>query len=339
MLEKPNLLDEKHITCLQNAYGLLVNRIDFLPLGADVNTAVYRVVAEDDKAYFVKLRRGAFNKTSVALPKLLSEQGIEQIIAPLASSTGQLWANLEAFKVILYPFIEGQDGYEVNLSDRHWGQFGTALKRFHSAAIPSALVSRIREEKYSAQWREIVKFFLARVEIDSFDDPTAVKLAAFLNSRREEILDLVARADRLALALQVQSPEFIVCHSDIHAGNILVGANDALYIVDWDEPILTPKERDLMYIGSGLLGDWYSAAEEETLFYQAYGQTQIDPTAIAYYRYERIVQDIAEFCKQLLLSNDGGEDRERSLHYLKSNFLPNSTIDIAYQSDKTAREY
>jgi spectinomycin phosphotransferase len=72
---------------------------------------------------------------------------------------------------------------------------------------------------------------------------------------------------------------------------------------------------------------------------RTYGQTQIDPTALAYYRYERIIQDIAVYCEQLLLTNEGGEDRERSFQYLTSNFLPNNTIEIAYQSDKTQAEW
>jgi spectinomycin phosphotransferase len=126
-----------------------------------------------------------------------------------------------------------------------------------------------------------------------------------------------------------------VCHSDIHAGNILIGADDAFYIVDWDTLTLAPKERDLMYIGGGLLGNWLHPEEEEARFYRTYGQTQMDATALAYYRYERIVQDIAAFCEQLLLTNEGGEDREQSLGYVISNFLPNHTVAIAYQSDKT----
>ena len=47
MLEKPDLPDEKIIACLQAEYGLRVATIAFLPLGADLNTAVYRVVADD----------------------------------------------------------------------------------------------------------------------------------------------------------------------------------------------------------------------------------------------------------------------------------------------------
>jgi spectinomycin phosphotransferase len=338
MLEKPDLQDGQIIACLQDEYGLLVVQVAFLPLGADRDTAVYRVVADNETPYFCKLRRGVFDETSVALPKCLSDQGIVQIIAPLVAKTGQLWASLDAFKVILYPFVEGHNGYEVDLSDRHWVDFGAALKRIHTALVPSALIRRIQQETYSPQWREIVKTFLERVEDDAFDDPITVRLAAFLKARRDEILDLVGRAERLAQILQAQSPELVLCHSDIHAGNILIDANGAFYIVDWDNPILAPKERDLMFIGGGQGFAGHTPQEEETLFYLGYGQTQIDPVALAYYRYERIVQDIAVFCEQIFLTNEGGKDREQSLQYLESNFVPNGVLEIACKSDQTLRE-
>jgi spectinomycin phosphotransferase len=295
-------------------------------------------VADDETSYFVKLRRGIFDETAVALPKFLSDQGILQIIAPLATKTGQLWASLDAFTVIVYPFVEGHNGYEVALSDRHWRDFGTGLKRIHTAAVPPALTRRIQRETYSAQARKTVKTFLSRLEDGAFDDPVAIKLAAFLQAKRDEIFDLVGRAERLARALQAHAPEFIVCHSDIHAGNVLIDVNDNFYIVDWDSPILAPKERDLMFVGGGQGFVGHTAQEEETLFYQGYGQTQIDPIALAYYRYERIIQDIAVYCEQLFLTTEGGEDREQSLRYLTSNFLPNGTIEIAYASDMTLRD-
>ncbi len=63
------------------------------------------------------------------------------------------------------------------------------------------------------------------------------------------ILDLVARTERLAQVLRARSPAQIVCHTDLHAGNILIGVDGRLYIVDWDAPIRTPKEHDLMFAG------------------------------------------------------------------------------------------
>jgi spectinomycin phosphotransferase len=273
MLEKPDLQDEKIITCLRDEYGLDAVQIAFLPLGVDRNAAVFRVVAADQKPYFVKLRRSDFDEIAVALPKFLRDQGIVQIIAPLATLTERLWASVEDFTLILYPFVEGHDGYQVNLSDGHWVEFGTALKRIHAAVLPPALTRRIRQEAYSPRWREIVKTILGRVADGAFADPVAAELAAFLKARRNEILDLVGRAERLALALEVRSLEFVLCHSDIHAGNILIDANGALYIVDWDNPILAPKEHDLMSIGGGQFGDGHTAQEEETLFYRGYGET------------------------------------------------------------------
>ena len=338
MLKKPDLQDDTIIACLLDEYRLNVVQVAFLPFGADQNTAVYRVVADDETSYFLKLRRGVFNETSVALPKFLSDQGIAQIIAPLTTKTGQLRAILGALKVILYPFVEGRNGYEVKLSDRHWGNFGTALKRIHTTVVPPALIRRIRRETYSPQWREIVKTFLGRIEDDAFDDPIAIKLAVFLKAKRDEILDLVGRAERHAQTLQARSPEFVLCHSDIHAGNILIDNDDVFYIIDWDDPILAPKERDLMFIGGaqGFIG--HTAQEEETLFYRGYGQTEIDLIALAYYRYERIIEDIAVFCEKLFLTSEGGEDREQSFEYLMSNFLPDGTIEIAYKSDRTLSE-
>ncbi len=63
--------------------------------------------------------------------------------------------------------------------------------------------------------------------------------------------------------------------------------------------------------------------------------TQVDSNAMAYYRYERIIEDIAVICDQIFLTDEGGEDRRQHFGYLKSNFLPNHTIDIAYRSDKS----
>jgi len=335
MLERPDLQDEKIVAWLRADYGLPAAQATFLPLGADENTAVYRVVAADQTPYFLKLRHGGFEETSVTLPKFLSDQGIAQVIAPLENRAGQLWGRLDAFTVILYPFIAGRDAYEADLSDGHYRQLGRALRRLHSLPVPPALRASLRREAYSPQWRDGAKTFLARVATGAWADPVAAETAALLRVRRSQILDLVSRADRLADALRAEPPQEVVCHSDLHAGNLLIGAGDALYIVDWDSPILAPKERDLMYIGGGQLANRRTPREEEAAFYPSYGETQINQSALAYYRYERIVEDIAVYCEQLLATTEGGEDRPQSLRYLASNFLPGNTIEIAYQSDKT----
>jgi spectinomycin phosphotransferase len=108
---------------------------------------------------------------------------------------------------------------------------------------------------------------------------------------------------------------------------------EKLYIVDLDNPILAPKERDLMFIGGGIDEIWKSEWDE-AVFYEGYGKTEINIAALAYYRYERVIEDLAVICEQILLSDEGGADRERSYGWFTSNFEPGSTIDIADETDK-----
>jgi spectinomycin phosphotransferase len=100
--------------------------------------------------------------------------------------------------------------------------------------------------------------------------------------------------------------------------------------VDWDEPILAPKERDLLFIGGGVGGIW-NTEEEARWFYQGYGPTEIDLLALSYYRYERIVVDIAEDAEQIFGMQGSVEEQQKALGRI-NQFLPNNVVDIAHQT-------
>lgn len=335
MLERPDFPDEVLIAALQAEYGLRVTQLEFLPLGVDVNAAVYRVEVAGRAPAFLKVRRGPFDPTSVLLPSLLHDQSISQIIAPCPTHTGARWVTRGNLTLILYPFVAGHDGYTVRLSDDHWRTFGAAMRRVHTASLPPDLVAQIPQERYSDHWCDAVRGWMAQLANPPVNDAVARELAAFLQSKQGEVLALLARTEALAAQLRAAPPPLTVCHSDLHAGNILIGLDDALYIVDWDAPIRAPKERDLMFPGGGQFGAQRTPAEEERLFYAGYGPTEIHADARSYYRYVRIVEDIALFCAQVFLGAEGGEDRAQAVTYVKYNFLPTGTLAAAYRGDET----
>lgn len=329
MLTKPDIADELILSRLQDEYTLRVTELTFLPLGADMGTAVYRVVANDGTAgtYFLKLRRG-FNEITVTVPRFLKSQGIQEILSPFETKSKQGWAKFGDYKMILYPFIEGKDGFEMELSDHLLQNLGRALKAIHSAQVPPELKQQIPQETYSAPFRESLKSFQEQVEKKTFEDPFAKKLAEFIKTKRAEITQLIERAQELAAELQTKHLEFVLCHTDIHGGNMMISDKNELYIVDWDAPILAPKERDLMFIGGGV--DWiWKSEREEAVFYEGYGKTDINLSVLAYYRYERIIQDLVAYCEALLLTIEGGADREPALETFIRNFDPGQTIEIA----------
>jgi spectinomycin phosphotransferase len=330
MLEKPDIQDEFIITGLRDEYGMQVNQVTFLPLGADLNTAVYRAET-GEAAYFLKLRKGDFDELSLEIPLFLKAQGLQAIIAPLETKAGQFGASLGEYRLILYPFIEGQDGYEVALSEAQWRQFGMILRGVHSAKLPPGLVQRLPRETFSPRWRDQVKNFQFQAESATFTDPTATKLAVFMNEKRAEITRIVRRAAQLGLALASQGLEFALCHSDIHPGNLLITSPDSFYLVDWDQPVHAPKERDLVLIGGGAV---WNDPREIDLFYQGYGPTEINTMALAYYRYERVIQDLAVECELMFSTSAGGDDREQEYEYFISNFLPGHEIELACKTDE-----
>lgn len=329
MLEPPAIANESIVACLRDSFAIDADTVTFLPLGADLGTAVYRARATDGAPYFVKLRRGVFDATSVLLPRFLYEHGVRQIIAPRTTSAGQLWADLAEFRVMVYPFISGRDASVVPLSEHQWREFGAALRQVHDLHLPPELARHIQSETYSPHGRASVRQFMATLD-DYQVDSVALRLAAFLKEKQQDVLALVERAERLARMLLTNPPRFVVCHTDIHAWNVLVCDDGSFYMVDWDNPLFAPKERDLMFVGGALGFAGRTPQEEETLFYQGYGATSFNNAALAYYRTERVVQDIMAYCEQLFFTADGGADREPALHNVMWNFLPGATIERAY---------
>ena len=84
-----------------------------------------------------------------------------------------------------------------------------------------------------------------------------------------------------------------------------------------------------MFIGGGEGYQPYRAAQEQKLFYQGYGQVEIDPMALAYYRCERAITDISVESERILSETLGRQDRLNAFETLQLYFLPGCTIEMA----------
>lgn len=344
MLTPPDIASDTIIAFLGERYALRARQVTFLPIGADAHAAVFRVDTDDDEPYFLKLKRGDFAEIAVSIPAYLHAHGVPRVMAPLATTTGQLWASGHGFTWILYPYFEGENGFRQPLSDAQWVALGQSVRAVHASQLPPELASRVPREDYAPRWRDIVMTYDRQVEARSYDDaddPFARRLAAFWLTRQGEIHAMVERAEQLGQMLRRRTgavDAFVPCHADLHAGNVLLSASDEfeLAIVDWDAPIFALKERDLMFIGGGIGAIW-DTAREEALFYQGYGATDIDPVALGYYRYERIVEDLAAYGEQIFEAQGSSEDRENGLVEIIGQFDPDCLVSIAHQTYERVR--
>jgi len=312
--------------CVETAYALPVSRLTFLPLGADAASASYRVFTADGANYFLKLRLEPSSAAGTAALDWLASAGLAGAVAPLfASESRQAWTAFGDFTVTLYPYIDGICGWDAELDARQWREFGATLHGLHAAPTAGLATSGVRRETFAPSWRNKVASLLARKE-ENFGGNAA--FAQFLAERRAEVARLLSLAERLASSLRSQPLKQCLCHGDIHAGNILVDSGGNCLLVDWDTLMLAPKERDLMFIGAGVGGKWKHPHETEW-FYQGYAADDLCLPALAYYRCERILQDIGETAEWLASADAQDADGEFLLNELSSQFEPGNVVDIA----------
>jgi spectinomycin phosphotransferase len=328
MLNQPKI-PHRSVVGVLRSYGLKAAVATFLPSG-DANSAVYRV-DEAGIQYFLKLRCGDFDEIAATVPAYLHSQGITRLMAPIPAATGRLWIHAYGFDWMLYPFFEGKTGFERPLSKANWIALGETMRRVHETILPAEIARRLPQISYSSQYRDIVRGLDGEVaDRRGFGYGVAAQVAEFWTKNRGDIQTVVERAGKLAEKMRERESALVLCHSDLHAGNILVGVDDALMVVDWDNPVFAPKERDLMFIGGGIGGAWNQLREGEW-FFTGYGSAEIDPIAIAFFRYERIVIDIAEYGQRIFDSNASASDRLSDQRKLATAFLRDNVIDKAHE--------
>ncbi len=326
MLEAPALSLERLTACLDREYGLAATSVVFLPLGADVDTAVYRVESCEGIPFFLKLRRN-FQPASVVVPYLLAKQGIRNVIAPRATRAGELFVKFDDWFLLLSPFVAGVSGWDVELTPGQWRELGRGLRALHTVELPETMACGVLHETYNAGTRLQVRALLDEMQHSQTNDAISRELLRLAQEKRTVIVSLLRHADELSALLRQQPPRHCLCHGDMHAGNILL-ADDRLFIVDWDTLVMAPPERDLMFIGGSVGGCW-NKPQEVQWFMQGYGPQSMDETALAYYRCERILQDIAEFAQALLIDSHSEADRREMLQQFASQFDEGNVVEIA----------
>lgn len=327
------------LATISRSYAITALAITFLPVGNDARASLFRVDSDDGR-YICKLFRtshaeqsteGAFlPAVSLAIPDYLHHWGMKAVVAPLPTIAGDLAIPCEDFVLSLYPFINGETGMALGLTDGQWQNFGDLLRQLHEMILPTDLASQVPHEIFTLRWIKTIDAVIEQVNTARLTDPISQEFCLLWQERQQEIDTIVARTQTLGRQLCATPPPLVLCHADIHTANLLVDEDGALHIVDWDGVMLAPKERDLMFITER------AAVQHphERAFFAGYGLVPIDPVAFAYYRYEWVVQELADYGSRILLRTDLGEaTRQAALAEFRQLFAPGDVVDVAYGAD------
>lgn len=126
----------------------------------------------------------------------------------------------------------------------------------------------------------------------------------------------------------------MLCHTDIHVNSILIDDAERVHIVDWEQPVLAPRECDLMLLVGPAIGGFAGGSPEEASFFAAYGEVEVDPVAMAFYRYERATSDFGAYAYEVYWMPYAAEaSRREAVRRVKGMFQPGRSVEATRRAD------
>jgi spectinomycin phosphotransferase len=281
-------------------YQLEVQSLTFLPLGEC--SWCYQLTDSSGQTYLLKVARAGNcetppmnDQTIRTLQALYYEFGINQMTPPpLRGATGQYVNALKSHTAVLLKYIEGTPANQVGLNEAQQRQLGALLARIHRSKL------HLRERPMAETFGEGLLPNLRRILGEAATPtrhyaPFHLRFLGILNAVRPRLELQLGEFARLQQALSEDvglHADFVVCHGDPSAGNILLTPDENLVLIDWDAPLFAPRERDLVYV------------MDQPLVMEAYqkivGEVLLRPEIVRFYQLLWDLGAIADFGRRIL---------------------------------------
>jgi len=334
VLEGARLDEAQLVRSVAREWDVHVDGLGFIPAGQDSYAWAYEVHGRPAR-FFLKVRLGPIDPATVLVPSYLRDRGLRSVVAPIPTASGAPWHELGDYRLLLYPFVAGATAARRGLSDAQWIAYGRFLSALHAVELPAKLADVVPAETFRTSRIAGLHAVTERVRQGHFDDAPKQAVARLWHQRAAQIATIARRTEELAPLAAAQEQPHVLCHADIHRANLIVDDDVDIHVVDWDQPIHAPRERDLMFV----IGSSIAAAppddHQQALFWRGYGAIEVNWPILAYYRYDWAVQDLADFAARVFFRDDlGGRTKDVAAITLSHLFEPGDEVDMALASER-----
>lgn len=184
----------------------------------------------------------------VARHKLDREFAIGKLVLGLAIMSSQYWAPHSKLAPFLRAMQEQIDEFVVGfMAELDFDREAANHLRFHERSLRSSM------------WRVPVLYGHTHriIEMEYLSDASGLTRALRRMSRRERGRFRRAVAERLLYAVLYHGLVYGEIHGDLHPGNVMIGSDGALYLIDWGNVVnLDGKWRAVWdYLAAAILAD------------------------------------------------------------------------------------
>ncbi len=281
-------------TQVGRTYDLPISSLAFVPKGEDA--FCYVAVAATGERYFVRAKpaeRGPeAEETYEAVAALRDRLGISAVMAPLRSTQGRFRWEYRGHVVTVSRFVAGTTVYESGATSVHVTKAARIMAILHRSDY--SFLPPLPFERFGNPFEPAINEALTAVTATRPRSGYERRIADLLIREQSDVLETLDRMRRMQRAVVRLRAQPVVTHGDPNWANVLVGPEGALFLTDWGELALGPRERDLTFF----------TGEQFEAFLPAYlarsGPIRLHRLLFAFYLYRWTMQEIADYTARIL---------------------------------------
>lgn len=294
---------------LVSSYGLLSPGLSVAPRGFVAETYIVESIGKRFFAKIVPISRYSENLVS-SLPALreLQTLGIRNISCPIPTTNGQLTVESEKKVLVLFKFISGEWTMDFNLN-----QYADLIGSIH--AKTTKVQSALKREDFAVPFVQDLKRHVVEVLSTAVDNAADDEVRNIIAQLRADCFEYIAKIEDLTKRLSGCNPTLVLTHGD-GPGNVIQDKDGQLYVIDWDDLLLAPAERDTWF---------HIGTDAERTFLGTYcrlnpGYT-VNKDVYAFYLYRRYLDDLEGFLSKILERDASEEQKRKNLDGIKHDCL------------------
>lgn len=342
--KEPGAADREQVRrWVQDDFALDLLELTEVGHGADEAAELWRGVTAEGAAYAVKAS-SAGTPAGALVAAHLATIGLTGVAGPLQTRDGRRWSSRGRLRLSVVPWVPGDRALDGGMGPGHWVAYGALLAAVHACDVPSRLADALpcedhRPDRIVAEARALDVSMRALVEAPDVDggdgrtDRLVRELAHEWCAAADLVAALIAHTDRLGQELRPRDASVVICHGDPHLGNLLVAGEHDVWLVDWDDAVLAPLERDLMFVLGGVLAFAPVTPEQQSWFFDGYRPVDLDPARLAYHQCTRALEDLAGWAAQVFDARRNAEgERREALSIVRGVLSPTGIVRLAVGS-------
>jgi spectinomycin phosphotransferase len=339
--DRSGVLDAQLFEWLEADFDLQPVEAVLVEGGVDRAATLWRVRDVIGRDLAVKWTSGG-TVAGLTVSHALAHAGVDGVVAPLPANDGRLWSDRRGRRLVVAPWVDAPVALNADLEERHWVALGRLLAAVHalpvvgSTDLPSSDQPHRRLRRaVAALHRDLDEALDLGSTTAAGDDLTLLVLdeAPMLRAVVDALLSGADHLRATGVWSRNGAPN-VVCHADPHLGNVLVDDEGGVWLLDWDDVVLGPREQDLLFVlDGGVLAFAPVTAAQTEAFFTGYGPVEIHRHALAYHRSLRALEDLVDFALEVLAPDRHPRPiREAAYGYLQGNLAAGSLTEVALRS-------